>query len=1126
VKPSLSALVVLATAALLLPTTVVAQSPELNEAYRRGMALQQAGRFGEAAAFLETALRLGETEFGPEHRTTATLLNNLALVYKTLGRLPEAEALYERALAVDEKAFGSEHPEVATDLNNLAGLYHARGRHAEAVPLLERALAINEKSLGPGHPRTATSLNNLAELYKVQGRVGEAEPLLRRALAISETSLGPEHPHVATRLNNLAVVYTNQGRYAEAEPLHGRALAIREKSLGPEHPEVGQSLNNLADLYGAQGRFPEAEPLLQRALAVEEKSLGPGHPEVGKTLNNLARLYQSQGRLPEAEPLLKRALAISEESLGPEHPDVGRSLVSLAELYRVQSRLPEAEPLYKRGLAIREKSLGPEHPDVGQSLNNLAELYRTQGRLPEAEPLLKRALAIFEKSLGPEHPRTAASLDNLALVYGARGRYAEAEPLMKRALAIFEKLFGPEHPDVALSLNNLAFLYDTHGRYLEAESPYKRALAIREKSLGPEHPDTAASLNNLAALYQAHGRLPEAEPLLKRALAISEKSLGHEHPQTATNLNNMAVLYAAQGRRREALEPIRRASAIYRGRAERAGGAVAEGALSEHKDVRFVFLWHAEIALANFGKDEGTDAALLAEAFEAGQLAHASAAAAAVARMGARFAAGGDALAGLAREREDGVEEWRRLDKALVEAVGRPPGNRDAAVEARLRERLAAADQRIKSLDARLATEFPEYAELAAAKPMSLAEAQNLLAADEALLAWAPWDDRTFLWVVRKHGAAMHKLDVGARALAAEVAALRGGLDPVGVATLADIPPFDATQAHALYAKLFASAEPLLEGAAHVFVVPGGALSSLPLGVLVTRRPQAPLAGFAGYREAPWLAKRYALTTLPSASSLRALRRFAKEARARKPFIGIGDPLLDGHPGRDRRAALASLFTPRGVADVRAVKALPALPDTADELKALAKALGAGEENLFVRQAATEVRVKNADLSSARVLAFATHGLVAGDLKGLAEPALVLTPPAEATDADDGLLTASEAAQLKLDAEWVILSACNTAAADGAPGADALSGLAKAFFYAGSRALLVSHWPVFSEAAVRLTTGAIAEAEASPDIGRAEALRRSMLALMNDAANPHYAHPMFWAPFVVVGEGRRPPAGG
>ncbi len=112
---------------------------------------------------------------------------------------------------------------------------------------------------------------------------------------------------------------------------------------------------------------------------------------------------------------------------------------------------------------------------------------------------------------------------------------------------------------------------------------------------------------------------------------------------------------------------------------------------------------------------------------------------------------------------------------------------------------------------------------------------------------------------------------------------------------------------------------------------------------------------------------------------------------------------------------------------------------------------------------------------------------------------------------------ASEVAQLKLNAEWVVLSACNTAAGE-KPGAEALSGLARAFFYSGSRTLLVSHWPVVSEAAVLLTTKTFASLQAEPGLGRAEALRRSMLSLI-DEGEPYQRHPSYWAPFIVVGEG-------
>jgi len=219
-----------------------------------------------------------------------------------------------------------------------------------------------------------------------------------------------------------------------------------------------------------------------------------------------------------------------------------------------------------------------------------------------------------------------------------------------------------------------------------------------------------------------------------------------------------------------------------------------------------------------------------------------------------------------------------------------------------------------------------------------------------------------------------------------------------------------------------------------------------------------------------------------------------------------------------RGVSIASIFTRGTNAAVNALRKLQRLPETAQELRAIAKTLNAPSDALHLGVAATETSVKASDLSRYRTIVFATHGLMAGEFKGVAEPGLVLTPPAQASDADDGLLAASEISQLKLNAEWVILSACNTAAADGTPGAEGLSGLAKAFFYAGARSLLVSHWAVASDATVGITTRMFEEAVKG--VGKAEALRRAMCALRATPGKPHYAHPAFWAPFVVVGEGR------
>ena len=528
---------------------------------------------------------------------------------------------------------------------------------------------------------------------------------------------------------------------------------------------------------------------------------------------------------------------------------------------------------------------------------------------------------------------------------------------------------------------------------------------------------------------------------------------------------------------------------------------------------------HVGIVQSLIEEDPVSYGSLLGESFEVGQLAHASNTAGAVSKMAARFSSGSDELGRLVRAREDIVERRRLLDQRMLDAISGPASDEARRATAETRTNLAALERRLEELDITLGRDFPDYAELTNPQPLELFAVMRLLKQDEALLAYVLGPDNSFLWVLRSNRATLHRLPVTQSNVEDDVALLRGGLVPGSLSDLSEIPEYDLALAHRLYRDIFAPAEPFLTGARHVIVVPDLALTSLPFGVLVTAEPSQERADFSAYRDAPWLARSYAISVLPSVGSLSALRRFAQANRAPEAFIGFGDPNLDGPTGGARGIDIKQLFVRASMADVEAVRALPPLPETALELAEIAESLGAGADNLYLQDEATEPMVRDLRLADYRVIAFATHGLMAGDFDALAEPALVLTPPSEARADDDGLLTAGEIARLRLNADWVILSACNTAASDGTPGAAGLSGLTKAFFYAGSRSLLVSHWAVVSDAAVMLTTGMFAALADRPDIGRAEALQHAMLALVNDEERPSFSHPMFWAPFSIVGEG-------
>ena len=768
-----------------------------------------------------------------------------------------------------------------------------------------------------------------------------------------------------------------------------------------------------------------------------------------------------------------------------------------------------------------------------------------------------------------------------------------------------ERVLGREHPDTLNSVNNLAGPYEAQGRYGEAEPLYKRGLAASERVLGKEHPDTLNSVNNLAFLYQAQGRYGEAEPLYKRALEGYERVLGREHPDTLNSVNNLAGLYFTQGDWTRAAQFWRRSTAAIAART-RLGALDTGQALTgkkkgeaERSSWQFRDLVKAVYRLAPEGR--APDAKASREMFQTAQWAAGSEAAQSLAQMAARGATGDPKLAVLVRERQDLVAEWQKRDGLRNTWIGQVPDKRNAIAEAENLARLAAIDTRIGEIDATFREKFPDYALLAGPAPLSAADVQAQLRPDEALILFLdtpkarPTPEETFIWVVTKTDLRWVRIDLGTAALTKEVKALRCGLDARGAWTdescekllgvkysAADVIagqiglgkplPFDTARAHTLYRALFGQIEDLISDKKHLLVVPSGPLTALPFQVLVTKKPDdlpAIPAYYSDYARITWLGQEKAISVLPSVASLKALRRRAKPSAAPNPYIAFANPLLSGkdgtkkgawakqvcrEPGRREELASSSVAMPaslRAFAGADDVRHQDPLPETADEVCAVARLMGADpSRDVYLGAKATEAQVEalsaNGTLAKARVVHFATHGLlaretedvlnmangeaqllpiaasgpIAGGTNGLktapqAEPALVLTPPE--TGEDNGLLTASKVAALKLDANWVVLSACNTAAPGSETGTEALSGLARAFFYAGARALLVSHWYVNSATTVPLITRAFRELKARPEIGRAEAMRLAMSSIIAEGGRK--AHPANWAPFAVVGEG-------
>jgi tetratricopeptide (TPR) repeat protein len=1122
--------------------------------------LWAAGKLAEAVVTAQEAAELRRRAQGADHWAAA----EAACRVETLRRLAELTAEKRAALAD------------ASGLARRAAELFSRGKYAEAEPLLRKVVAAYEAALGPDHPETARTYYLLASNLNAQGgRYREAELLDRKALALIEAALGPGHPRTALGYNNLANNLDAQGRSREAEPLARKALAIEEAALGPAHRRTAAGYHNLAHNLDAQGRYTEAEPLFRKALAAWEKALGPGHPDTAGGYSSLAVNLDAQGRPREAEPLHRRALAAREKALGPEHPDTALGYNNLAYHLRAQGRHREAELLDRKALALTEAALGPGHPHTALSYNNLALNLQAQGRYTEAEPLFRRALAAREKALGPDHPQTAEGYHNLARVLQTQGRAREAEPLFRKALALTEVARGPGHPDTATGYNNLANNLEAQSRYKEAEPLFRKALALTEAARGPGHPYTALSYANLAADLQAQGRPKEAEPLWRTAAAAVEAARPRlaasgldraaavgQHPHLG-----LAVCRARLGRPADAWEAAE--AGLARGLLDdlaaraalppdprRERRAAARAARLAELDRLLPPLVAAEKPGADDRRrrDEllGERAALDAEADrESAELS--GQAVWPLERVQAGLAADEalvfwlDVLYGPAAA--DPADRWGCvLRRAGGPAWARLPGSGpdeswtddDVALPRRLRGALARGGPDADEVARRLASQRLGPLEPHLAARDGLPPARRLVVVPFGSMAGVPVEALTdgYLVSYAPSGTVLARLRQKHRPLTDPTLLALGDPD---FALPAEAPPPEPPE-HGLYLSL---------------VLPGGnaARAGLRAGDVLLRYGDTRLSSNADLK--------------PAESGERipvAYWRDGKEQGARLPPGKLGVVVSDDPPpAADRKAREQRLL-----ADARTRYEVKPLPGTRLEARALA-ALLPGKVEVLLGSEASEQRLgelaASGRLRDYRLVHLATHGtidpaqagwsalLLARDtLPGPEEQAKLA---AAGKKVPTGRLTVETIAHdWNMDADLVTLSACETALGpDG--GGEGLLGFSQVLLARGARSLVLSLWKVDDTATALLMTrfyenllgrraglkAPLPKAEALREakrwlraLPRAEAeslaarLGRGELRASEVEARPvakvegratgeaPYAHPRYWAAFILLGD--------
>jgi CHAT domain-containing protein len=404
---------------------------------------------------------------------------------------------------------------------------------------------------------------------------------------------------------------------------------------------------------------------------------------------------------------------------------------------------------------------------------------------------------------------------------------------------------------------------------------------------------------------------------------------------------------------------------------------------------------------------------------------------------------------------------------------------------------------------------------------------QKVMPNNDALITMLIGNHRSYVWLVTKNSIFRHDSSLTKKDIQQHLIKLLDALNPTNNKNNA----FPLKSSSELYGLLIKPFKKQLKGVDRIIISPDVALSNIPFSILtkdiantsidVDDMELKSVRGIGSthsvsnktLNKIKWLINDYAIATVPSVYSYRELEKEDnKKVISLDSFVGIGNPILTGANSVLTRGVISGSNDIRGNVS-RSIRDLSPLPETEDELYEIASMFD--NSKILVGELATEVNVRNMDLSKFNVVSFATHALVSNEIDNLFEPSLVLTPIQQNNSENDGLLTASEVSELDMNAEIVLLSACNTASSFGESNSQGLSGLASSFFNAGAKSLLVSYWSVISESAVDITTRIFKPSNNGRSYAHKH--RNAILDLLKNTKDSYKHHPSYWAPFAVIG---------
>jgi CHAT domain-containing protein/tetratricopeptide (TPR) repeat protein len=996
-------------------------------------------------------------------RNNTTLLDSLVKTNR-LAVKPLVEDMLARAMKSDPDGSGDAFREGLQTARVLSASF--RRVHGERSLLL----AVDSvQSWSGGQRRTkliADSLNALATKLRAKaGTRDSALALYRNALAFYR-SIGDRRGE-GTVLGGIGFVYWYRNDSIEVLRYFKEGLSVR--TIVDDRQLMGNSFNDIGSAYYRFYRdYPRAIEYLARAAELRSEIGDWGG--LGRTLDNMALAYWDSGDLDRALENYDAAARAHERAADQER--VARSLYNRGILLTELGQYAQALLAFDRSLDLRQR-LG-DTTGIAQIFDARGVVYYRMGDFESAYGSYRQALSMMDRA-GDDRGVAAASY-KVGVVLSDLGRGEQAFSAYQKALEMARR--AGDSLTALNALSNMAATYIDKKQYSDAERVLGTSLAMSRElneqtveiidqimmgnALNFQRKSASARQNYRDALSKAEARhnLELMWPALLGLGDLEEKHQGYEQ---------------AIGFYRRALECI-----------ERIRGNLA----SEQFKITFAdrkrYVYEAVIHLLTMLHGRNPSAGYDRQAFRLAEGAKARAFLDLLGESLADVRAGADSVL---RASEDSLNIALTNARQRLEAVLQDSrsGKERAAT---LRSQIENLERSLRSLENDLRERNPRYAALRYPEPVGIDEVrEKLLDSQTVMLEYSLGDSSSSLWVVTRERCALFRLP--------SRESLRGQIETFCTA-LSDWHPISLEMLRSsgrhLYETVIGPAAPYLRDGARLLIVPDGELHNVPFEALLTD------GGGRSYQDLPYLLRRHPVAYVQSASVMCTLRdqRHSPAQREQKDLIAFGDPVFPGTGGSDTAAG-----------------EVPRLPYTGVEVNDIAKLFPPGRADVFVREDASEERVKlKGLLAGYRFVHFATHGVVNEQRPDVSAVLLSASPSSR----EDGYLRSSEIFNLQIPADLVVLSACRTGMGKMSPG-EGLIGLTRAFMYAGTPSVVVSLWSV-ADVSTSVLMQKFYECMTARGLDKAEALRQAKLSLCQGST---YAHPFYWAPFIIVGDWKYAP---